>query len=701
MTTSDAKPAAGQTQQPLVDTRRDGGVAYIVLCNPPANALTLDLRRSLLSSLQIAQDDPEVKVICLRGQGNGFSTGLDPVELSRVKFGALEAAPTLDDLCRTIENSNKPVVAALHGSVFEAGFALALAAHYRICGPKARIGAPEITFGAVPGGGVTQRLPRLVGAAVALEMLLSGKSVAGQQTKLIGLCDAVIDMRGNKAVFTFCQKLIEQDAPRRRTCDAIVGLSDASAYMTAIVQHRDRAAKSHLKAPNLIVDCVEAALLLPFDAGVFREETARLDVLGSGQVRAMRHAFFAERRAARPTGIDLSLARSVSTIGIAGVSNMALAIAMSALDCDFEVLVFGSDANQVALAQGKIARAYDQAAQQGQITPDLRDQRLAKFTGSSDLQSLSKCGLVIDAASRSVEQRTQILSRIEEFVPQDTLLATICDHGFAQMAQGLSHPERFLGLHFFAPAQAIRVVEVARTEGLSEASLATAHAVMRNMGKVPICMSAHDGLIANRVQGAAWAAVDVLLLMGVLPSQIDRAMEKYGMPVGPCANMDALGLQNFSGIAATVLKDAGREGRGGSGGFYDYVLTNKGPERQDDQAAVDIIDVLREGAGIDRIRLSDAQICDRIVLAQANAGARALQDGVAARPVDIDAVMLLSKGFPRWQGGPMMAADVMRPLVVQKKLREFALEAPDIWEPAQIWAELIKNGDDFEVINSI
>ena len=699
MTISDAKSATEQTQQPLVDTSHDGGVAYIVICNPPVNALTLDLRRSLLSSLQIAQDDPEVKVICLRGQGAGFSTGLDATELARVQAGSLEAAPTLDDLCRAIEDSEKPVVAALHGAVFEGGLALAVASHYRICGPKARFGAPEITFGVVPGGGVTQRLPRLVGASVALEMLLSGKSVTGQHAKLLGLCDDVVDMRGARGVGAFCKDLILQATGPRRTSEATVGLSDGAAYMDEISVHRKRAAKSHLKASSLIVDCVEAALLLPFEAGMFREEAARLDVLGSVQVRAMRHAFFAERRAARPNGLDLSQARAVSAIGIAGVSNMALAIAMSALDRGFEVVVFGSDANQVALAQGKIARSYDQAAQQGQITPQVRDQRLAQFTGANALQSLSKCDLVIDATSGSIAQHSQVLSRIEEFVAQDTLLATISDRGFAQMAQDLSHPDRFLGLHFFAPAQVVRVVELARLDGVSDVALATAHAVIRKMGKVPVCVPAHDGLIANTLQTAAWDAVDVLLLMGVQPSQIDNAMESFGMPMGPCATMDVLGLQHFSGVVARVLNDAGREGRGGSGGFYDYVLTDKGPQRQDDKAALALIDGVREGAGIDRVTLTDAQICDRIVLAQANAGARLLQSGAAVRPVDIDAVMLLGKGFPRWHGGPMLVADSMRPLVVQKKLREFALEAPDIWEPAQIWAELIKNGDSLEIFN--
>jgi 3-hydroxyacyl-CoA dehydrogenase len=699
MTTSDATSAAEQTPQPLVDTRHDGGVAYIALCNPPANALTLDLRRSLLSSLQIAQDDPNVKVICLRGQGVGFSTGLSVAELAHLKGGVLEAAPTLDDLCRTIEESPKPVVAALQGSVFEGGLALALAAHYRICGPKAQFSAHEITLGLVPGGGVTQRLPRLIGAAAALEMMLSGKSVAGRHAKLLGLCDDIVDMQDLRGTRAFCQNLIHETPAVRRTSETSTGLSDGAAYMAAVDLHRARASQSHINASRLIVDCVEAALLLPFEAGVFRENTARLDALGSTQVRAMRYAHFAERRAAQPLGLNLKLARPVSVIGIAGVSNMALAIAMVALDRGFDVMVFGSDANQVALAQTKVARSYEQSAQQGHITPEMRDKILAQFSGACELQNLSKCDVVIDATSGSVERRAQILVRIEEFVSNDALLATISDRGFVKIAQDLSHPERFLGLHFFAPAQATQLVEVACTDELSDVALATAHAFVRKMGKVPVCISATDGLIANTLQEAAWNAVDVMLLMGVMPSQIDQAMEKYGMAIGPCANMDLLGLEHFSGVAATVLNDSGRTGRGGNGGFYDYVLTEKKPQRSDDKAALALIDAVREDAGIERVTLSEAQICDRIVLAQSNAGAHLLQNGVAARPVDIDAVMLLGKGFPRWHGGPMLAADVMRPLVVQKKLREFAAQAPDIWEPAQIWAELIKNGDDLESLN--
>lgn len=701
MTTSDANSIAEQTQSPRVDTRRDGGVAYIVFANPPGNRLTHDVRRSLLSSLQIAQDDPDVEVICLRGQGVGFCSGLDIAELSQPEAGALDAAPNLEDLCHAIEDCTKPVVAVLHGAVFEAGLAIALAAHYRICGPKARIGAPDITFGLVPGGGMTQRLPRLTGAAIALELMLSGKSVRGQQAKQLGLCDEVMDLRSLRGVAAYCNQLIEQGAKPRRTCDSDVGLKDGAAFMAEVGQHRARVAGAPLKASKLIVDCVEAALLLPFESGLFREEAARQEMLAGEQARAIRHAVYAERRAGRPMDIDLSAARTVSTIGIAGVANMALAIAMCALDRGFKVIVFGSDANQVALAQGKIARSYEKAAQQGQMTPALRDERLANFTGASALQSLTQCDLVIDATSGSIERRAQILSRIEEFVSRDTVLATISDRGFTQIAQDLSHPDRFLGLHFFAPAQVVRVVEVARTEGLSPAALATAHAAVSKMGKVPVCVPARDGLIANTLQAAAWNAVDVLLLMGLRPSKIDRAMEAYGMPMGPCTTMDALGLQHFSGVATTTLNASGREGRGGNGGFYDYILTDKGPQRQDDHKATALIDALRQDAGINRVQMSDAEICDRIVLAQANAGARALQDGDAQRPVDIDAIMLLGTGFPRWRGGPMLAADVMRPLVVQKKLHAFALEAPDIWEPAPIWAELIKNGKTLDSLNDI
>lgn len=701
MITSDVGPMVKPKAPHLIDTHLEGGVAYIVFANPPMNTLTHALRCSLMSSLQIAQDDPSVKVICLRGRGGVFSTGLDASEMADLPPGTSESSPTLQDVCLTIENSSKPVVAALQGSVFDAGFALALAAHYRIIGPKARVATPETTVGLVPGGGITQRLPRLIGAAMALKVLLSGKAVTGVQTVALGICDQIVDMRGQSGVFAYCSDLIAGGADIRRSRDVRNGFDDAASYMKSITEQRLSMSRSHLKAPSLIVDCVEAALLLPFDAGLLREDAARFDVLGSAQVRAMTYATFAESRAATLNGFEASDALPVKKIGIAGVSNIALDIAMTALNNGFEVVIFGSDANQVALAQQKITRSYDEAVQQGSMSPAERAHCLPRFTGASELQSLEACEMVIDATTGSVDRRAQILTRIEEFVTPEAVLATISDHGFEHMSQHLSHPNRFLGMHFSSYVKSSRLVELARTSYVSNEAFATAHAVVCRLAKVPVCVKARDGLIANALQGAVWAAVDVLLLMGVHPSQIDRAMEQYGMEMGPCARLDTLGLQHFSGVVTTVLSDAGRQGCGGHGGFYDYVLTQNGPKRQDDATAVALIDEVRAGAGIDRVNMSDSEVCDRIVLAQSNAGAQALQDGVALRPSDIDAVMLLGKGYPRWLGGPMFAADVMRPLVVQKKLREFAKEAPDIWEPAAIWSQLVKSGDTLESTNNI
>ncbi|RPE71817.1 short chain enoyl-CoA hydratase /3-hydroxyacyl-CoA dehydrogenase [Pacificibacter maritimus] len=699
MTRSDATVPEEHDVKPLVTTRSAKNVAYITLANPPVNALTVDLRRSLLSSLQLAQDDPSVTVICLRGQGAGFSVGFDVKELATLPEGQLEAAPTLSDLCAAIETSPKPVVAALHGTVFEAGLALALAAHYRVCGPKARFAAPEVTFGMIPGGGVTQRLPRLTGPNVALELLLSGKSIFGQQAQQVGLVDHVVDMRTPKGVASFCAKIQQTDRPAPRSCDVTTGLADGAGFMAEINRRRAKVPRHHASPARLIIDCVEAAVLLPFEAGLFREEAARVEMLGAPHVKAMRYANYAERRAVRPVDFDPQPAQPIQSIGIAGTSNMAVGLAMIALDRGFSVVLFGSDANQVALAQSKVTRSYDQAAQMGQVSEAEKNERLGRFLGSDGLRSLSACDLVIEASTGSVERRAQILSRIEEFVDKEALLATIGDHGFTRIAQDLSHSDRFLGLHFFAPVQAVRLVELVRPENLSQRAFASAYAAMRTLGKAPITVPAQDGLIANTLQAAIWDAVDVMLLLGVSPSQIDTAMENYGFATGPCAQMDALGLAHLSGVAPTVLVAEGRLGRGGSGGFYSYSLSQSDAIRGDDSAAIAILDPIREGAGIDRVFMSDSEICDRIVLAQANAGAKALQTGAASRPIDIDAVMLMGKGYPRWHGGPMMAADIMTPLVVQKKLRQFSLEAPDIWEPVQLWAELIKNGDLLENLN--
>ncbi len=683
-------PASGAPAA-LVQSHRQGAIALLRLSSPPVNTLTPELRRALLAAFEAAESDPEVGAIVLMAEGTSFCTGFPADTLA-----AEELAPSLNTLCDRLEACPKPVIAALHGSTLEAGFALALAAHYRVIGRRSRLGAPEVTLGLVPTGGVTQRLPRLVGPGVALEMLLSGRPVPAPQALKLGLVDEMADSKSPaEAAIAMAERFLAGGRGPRPTRDVTRGSKDGAAYMKEVAARRAEIKGARIGAPGRIVDCVEAALILPFDAGVARESVARADCFASEEAKALRHAYFSERRAARLDGVEGLRPAEIGELGIVGTGSLALGIAIAALDHGLKVRLLGSAADQLVVAEQRITTAYTRAEQQGQISAELRQERLAQFTATTRTDSLGDAGLVIEASAAPTEARARLLARLEEFLPEETVLATVADRGYAQMARDLAHPERFLGLHFFAPSQAIRVVELAVRDGVSKQALVTAHGVVKRIGKVPVTLRARDGLIANVVQDAIWSAVDVLLLMGVRPARIDRVMRDYGFPVGPCETMDALGLAHMRGAVAQFFAAEGRTGKEAGQGFYDYA---KG-QAPDDRTAEAILADLRAQGGVPLLVLSDRDITERLLLAAANAGARLLQAGVVMRPVDIDVVMMLAKGYPRYHGGPMKAADLMGIFQAEKRLKGFAVAAPDIWEPATLWHELSKNGDNFEKLN--
>ncbi|MBW6417394.1 enoyl-CoA hydratase-related protein [Celeribacter sp. PS-C1] len=684
--------AQDEARSPAVIIERHEDIALLRLSRPPVNLLTQEMRQALWDAIAQVEADTEVNAIVLLGSGASFCTGFAPDSLV-----AQDAAPSLNALCDRISSCQKPVIASLHGATIEGGLALALAAHYRVMGRAARLGAPEISLGLVPTGGVTQLLPRLVGAGPALELLLSGRPVSGPQAAKLGLVDELAQKRTGEAAVAYAKRLVASGQGPRPTRDRTEGLRDGASYFKEIVARREKIREARLLAPARIIDCVEAALMLPYEAGLRREMVAREECFETEESKALRHAFFSERRAARLIGAEGAVPREVKTLGLVGTGTFALGIAIAALDHEIEVRLLGNSADQLVHDEQRINSVYTRAVQQGQLTSEQRDARLKALIATTQLNGLAEADLVLDATAGSIEARTRLLARIEEFLPDTTVLATVADRGFARIAQELAHPERFVGLHFFAPAQAVRVVELACGQGVDANALATAHGFVRGIGKVPVTLRARDGLIANVVQEAGWSAVDVLLLMGARPARIDEVMRSYGFPAGPCEVMDALGLNHMSGAVAQFLVGEGRKGKAVGSGFYDYLESG---ERDDSQTEAILADLRRQG-GVPDLRLTDRDIFERIVLAEANAGARLLQAGTVEHPDDIDVVMMLAKGYPRYRGGPMQAADLMGLLHAEMRLKEFADQAPDIWEPATIWRELVKNGDNFEKLNLI
>ena len=662
----------------------NGPIASVVLSNPPANMLTDAMRAEIYAHIETADADPSVTAIVLAAQGHRFSRGMSDADLDRP-----QAFPDLNTLCNRIEMCTKPVVAALAGAVVAEGAALALAAHYRVMGTNARFAFPDASFALVPAGGVTQRLPRLIGVEAALAALLSAGSLAAQNAHAMGLADLVTTQKLRVAAVAFARDCVAQGAGPRRVRDMDQVFAQAGAGSAAIAAAR-RTHGPRAFGAKRIIDCVEAAMLLPFDAGVGREETERADALAAPQSAALRHAYLSERRAVRPRGFTTDEAHPVKTLGLSGASNLALGLCLSALDHGFNVRFLAPTAQVAQTILEKINAAYVAAETRGQVSAEQKQSRLDAFFVSADPAGFADCDAVIEATTGALDTRVQTLLAVEAVMAADTPLATVSDRAVAQMAGKLSHPERFCAAHVFAPAQLIRLVELGRAPATHSAALATFHALFTQLEKRVVTVEAHDGFVANAVQDAGLQAVDVCLLLGATPSQIDAAMVRFGFPVGPCAMMDRIGLEHFGGTVAQALVAAGLSAVSGRG-FYDA--------EGSDLEAVEVIEMLREAGEISPTAFKDGELVGRILLAQANAGVHLLERGVVERPLDIDVIMMLGKGFPRHHGGPMKWADKITPLQVEKALKRYAVSAPEIWAPAALWHELVKGGETFDHLN--
>ncbi|SLN57534.1 Fatty acid oxidation complex subunit alpha [Aquimixticola soesokkakensis] len=700
-----------------VTLRIEDGVALVGIDNPPANALSRDIRRDLIAAVRNAIDDPVVSAILIEGQGTTFPSGLDQREWGQ------NLSPSLSALNAVIEASPKPVVAALSGSVIEGGLSLALACHYRIAGRMARMGFPDVTVGSVPQGGATQRLTRLIGVEAALDLMLGGQPIPAAEARRLGLADLVATGRLGPQAFAYARELGREMAQSglapRRSSALGEHLRDGAQIMEHLRRRRDALARSRLQTPARIIDCVEAAMMMPFDGAVGFEETSFADTLTAPQTEALRHAFFAERRAARAQGFDPKQARSVARMGLIGTSALSTAMAMQLLENGFEVVMVGADADALVRAHQRMAASYERAVKLGQLRREVLEARLERFSTSLDVTAMHAADMVFyDGHSTSTADRPDPEGLAQQLSPKAIVVLLTAGRQDFTFAHSDLDP-RVVGLHVFSPLQLVRCAELIRFVRTSDATMATLHAVMRKMGKAAVCVNGTPvfdapapqqggseaqgrpaqalmragSRIATALNDAIAAAVDVLLLMGATPWDLDLALRDYGFAIGPCAMLDNAGLSTNMGAVARHLLQEGRVGRSLEGGFLRWSTDLRSPER--DPEVEETLHAIRAAAGIEAYAFSPSEIVERVLAAMANAGARLMGGPLGARAIDIDMVALVGLGFPRWRGGPMCHADQLGLLRMQKRLHAYGDEAPDIWAPAPAWAEAIKNGRHF------
>lgn len=649
------------------------GVAVMVLHHPPVNALTPDIILALDAQLTQALDDRAVSEILLVGEGRVFCSGTEIAEFNH----DADAAP-LADLCLRLEDSPKPVVVALHGLALGQGLELAMAAHYCVAHPATQVGLPEVKLGLVPGSGGSQRLPRLVGPKAALDLLLSGASRSVRDVALTGLIDRLHDAAPLKAGQAFCRSLRDAGHRPRPTRDRREALAGFQAYQQEFVRRRAQIEGQPETAPAEIVNCVEAAALLPFEAGMEYERAAHEASVLSDQSRALRHAFFAERRisqSAKPQAEGLTV-DTVAVLGAGGpAAQIAAALLLAGLRVDWGV----QESRLLDDCHTRLRQTLDQTIAAGRLDTAGRDKALERVSQGLSAEMVNRAGIVLHAA------RGQGAVPVPDRTPRLVCFAGAVDQ---------------VGLRFTPPITLNRLVEVVEGPHATDAQLDAAFLLGQKLNRLAVHTVSGGMTIAERMLAACHRAADALVDSGLSPYEVDAAMLSWGWRRPPFQLRDLLGLEPTASLVrakgahnwTSVIMATGRRGRGQGGGFYDYP-TGHGPKPS--RAVLAAVDAVRPA----HRSVSKAVAQTLIVAAMANEGARILADGWAAYPSDIDVVCMYAMDFPRWRGGPMMAADQMGLFTTVRAMSAFDHPDDGFWDPNKLINDLVKNGRGFGSLN--
>ena len=696
----------------VVTRELHGKVLLVTIDHPPVNALSADVRRGLLHAIDAAEADHAVEAVLLIGAGRNFIAGADIRE-----FGQTPVPPALPDVCNRIEACSKPVIAAIHGAALGGGLEVALAAHYRLAVAGAKLGLPEVQLGLLPGAGGTQRTPRLVGAQAALDLILSGRQVSTAEAQTLGLVDRVGTSDDILAEgLAYVHELLAAHAPVRRTRDAGALAVNREASRAAIAAARaDTLRKSRgLFSPLRVVDAIEAAVDLPFDEGLRVERKLFLQCLDSPQRAGLIHAFFAEREVLKAPETRTAEAHPIRHVGVIGGGTMGAGIAVAILDAGLPVTMIERDEAALARGRAHIEKVYDGLAAKGRLTAALKEQRLARWNGSTTYAALANADLVIEAVFEDMAVKQAVFAELDRVCKAGAVLATNTSYlDIDALAASISRPADVVGLHFFSPANIMKLLEVVVPAQVSADVVATAFELAKKLRKVPVRAGVCDGFIGNRVLAVYRTAADHMMEDGASPYQIDKAVREFGFPMGPFQVVDLaggdIGWATRKRRAATRdpkaryvqisdrLCERGWFGQKTGRGYYLYAdgarIGTPDPEVEA------IIDAERQRAGITPRSFTDEEIMRRYMAAMINEGANVVHQGIALRPLDVDVTFLYGYGFPRYRGGPMKYADTVGLATILADIREFAKEDPLFWQASPLLVDLVERGADFASLN--
>ena len=677
----------------------EDGVAVVTLNSPPVNALSANVRDGLFAAFTEANGS-EADAIVLICDGRTFIAGADISE-----FGGQRRGAELSEVQALIEGSPKPVVAAIHGTALGGGLEVALCAHYRIAVPSAKCGLPEVNLGLLPGAGGTQRLPRIVGAAKALELMTAGTHVPADECLAMGLVDEMAAEGSLRAdAISYAQRIVAEGQPLTKIRDRDDKLADGRDNPGLFDEFRASNAKKFrgFDAPEAIIKTVEAAVNLPFDEGLAEERRLFSGLVSGEQSAAQRYVFFAERQVWKIPDVpkDTELI-PVERVGVIGAGTMGGGISMNFLNAGIPVTMVETTQEALDRGLGVMRTNYERSAKRGRFTAEEVEERMGMITPSLDMNDLAEVDMVIEAVFERMDIKKEVFTKLDQICKPGAVLATNTSAlSVDEIASATSRPESVIGMHFFSPANVMQLVEVVRADHTSLPVINTAMTISKKIGKIAGLVRVCHGFVGNRILAARRRESEALVAQGVMPWQIDNAIRDFGFAMGPYQMSDLAGLDigwvREESTGSTVrerLCELDRRGQKTGAGYYDY---DENRQATPSPITEEIVKELAAKSGAPARDVSDDEIVERLTLAMSNEGAKILEEGIAIRASDIDIIWIYGYNWPRYRGGPMFWADQQGLDKVVARLDELAAAEGDHWKPAELLRQLAAKGQRFQ-----
>jgi len=685
----------------LASLELDGHIGVIRIDNPPVNALNNALRAALVSILDGARHNAAIEALVLTCGGRTFIAGADISE-----FGQPPQRPTTIDVITAIEQMDKPVVAALFGTPMGGGFEVALGCHFRVAAPGTRVALPEIKLGLMPGAGGTQRLPRLAGMEKALSMILSGDPIDAKEALASGIVDDVVDGDITAAAVAFARRAVAEKRPltlARDRDEKLAALKRDPSQFEALATKASRRLGGPV-APARALQSLRDAVELPVQAALERERASFLELVESEESRAQRHIFFAEREAAKVPELREVKAPDVKRAAVIGAGTMGTGIAMCFANAGIPVTIIENAQEALARGLATMEKNYQASAARGGLAKEDIARRLALVHPATDLTAVADADIIVEAVFEDMGVKHEVFSALDRLAKPGAVLATNTSYlDVNAIAATTGRPDAVVGMHFFSPANVMRLLEVVRGTKTSPQALATAVSIGRKIGKVPVVVGVCHGFVGNRMHRIRSVETERILLEGALPREIDAAMTGFGFAMGPLAVSDLAGLdigwrmrkaEGFSAPIADQLCEMGRFGQKTGRGFYLYEPGARTP-RPDPEVEALIVATAKK-LGVERHPFEPKDILERLLFPMINEGARILDEGIAQRAGDIDVIWVYGYGFPSWRGGPMHYANTLGLNYISDRLKQFAAQAGDArHEPAPLLTKLAAEGKGF------